>query len=91
MRSVEISVPRTPPIVTEKPENSSLYDLNRAPLHDLEALPGVGPKLARQIVDFRSQKRPFRSVEELRSIRGIGRKKLEKLRPYVIVRRNENR
>jgi competence protein ComEA len=59
-------------------------DLNRAPVEDLQKLPGVGPKLAQRIADERARK-PFTAVEDLRRVSGIGPKTLEKIRPFVTV------
>ena len=58
-------------------------DLNAASAEELDALPGIGPVLARRIVEQRRQSGPFRSVEELRSVRGIGPKLFVRLRPLV--------
>jgi competence ComEA-like helix-hairpin-helix protein len=49
-------------------------DLNRASLRELDALPGVGPVLASRILEHRARHGAFRSVEDLRAIRGIGPK-----------------
>ncbi|MEU0671605.1 helix-hairpin-helix domain-containing protein [Streptomyces sp. NPDC006172] len=46
--------------------------LNTATVEQLDALPGVGPVLARHIVDYRTQQGGFRSVDELREVNGIG-------------------
>jgi competence ComEA-like helix-hairpin-helix protein len=58
-------------------------DLNRADVADLDALPGIGPVLARRIVEFRREHGPFRRVEELRAVRGVGPRLLERIRPRV--------
>ncbi|MFW3170213.1 helix-hairpin-helix domain-containing protein [Geodermatophilus sp. CPCC 206100] len=47
-------------------------DLNAATAADLDALPGIGPVLAQRIVDHREQQGPFRSVEQLDDVPGIG-------------------
>ncbi len=60
-------------------------DLNHATLSDLEALPGIGPKLAQRVIEHRDEKGPFRSVDDLRHVKGIGRKKFDRLRPHVLV------
>lgn len=60
-------------------------NVNSAGVADLQKLPGIGPKLAQRIVDERSLRGRFRSVEELRRVSGIGPKTLEKIRPHVIV------
>ena len=57
--------------------------LNSATAEDLQQLPGVGPGMAKAIVDFRQKSGPFRRVEELLAIRGITKQRLEKIRPYV--------
>ena len=60
-------------------------DPNRAPEAELDRLPGVGPSLARAIVAARDTA-PFRSVDDLGRVRGIGGSTLDKLRPLVEVR-----
>jgi competence protein ComEA len=59
-------------------------DVNRAGPDELRTLPGIGPTLARRILEAR-QKGPFRSVDELRRVKGVGPKTLERLRPFVRV------
>ncbi len=62
-------------------------DLNTATLADLDRLPGVGASFAEKILKGREAAGGrFKSVEDLRSIPGIGEKKFEKLKPYVIVK-----
>jgi competence ComEA-like helix-hairpin-helix protein len=60
-------------------------DLNRATLAQLEELPGIGPTKARAILEFRRKNGPFERVTDLLALPGIGRKRFERLRPYVIV------
>ncbi|MDT9682999.1 ComEA family DNA-binding protein [Streptomyces sp. TRM76323] len=57
--------------------------LNTATVEQLDTLPGVGPVLARHIVEHRAQHGGFRSVEELRQVRGIGARRFADLRPRV--------
>jgi competence protein ComEA len=45
----------------------------------------VGKTLAQRIVDFRKEHGPFKRVEDLLKVKGIGQKSLEKIRPYVKV------
>lgn len=60
-------------------------DLNTATLQQLQQLPGVGPGVAKSIVEFRDKSGPFRRVEDLLAIRGITKQRLERIRPYVVV------
>ncbi|MFQ5662692.1 MAG: ComEA family DNA-binding protein [Terriglobia bacterium] len=64
-------------------------DINRASVAELVQLPGVGEVIARRIVRHREKSGKFRRVEELLVIRGISRRKLEELRPYVTVEPEE--
>ncbi|MFK0280050.1 helix-hairpin-helix domain-containing protein [Streptomyces sp. NPDC090499] len=57
--------------------------LNTATVEQLDALPGVGPVLAQHILDFRTQHAGFRSVDELRQVRGIGDRRFSDLRDLV--------
>lgn len=61
-----------------------MLDINQATPEQLTQLPGIGPKLAQRIVDERA-KSPFRSIEELRRVYGIGARTLERIRPHVTV------
>ena len=60
-------------------------DLNRAGAAELDALPGIGPVLAARIVEQRRRFGPFRRVEDLRAVRGVGPRMLARLRPLVTV------
>lgn len=61
-------------------------DLNRATAADLEAVPGLGPVLARRLVQYREEQGPFRNLEQLLDISGIGAAKLAQIRPYLALR-----
>ncbi|MEE1739191.1 ComEA family DNA-binding protein [Streptomyces sp. BE147] len=57
--------------------------LNTASAEQLETLPGVGPVLAQHIVDYRTEHGGYRSVGELRQVRGIGDRRFADLEPLV--------
>jgi competence protein ComEA len=60
-------------------------DINQAELWLLEALPGIGEVLAQRIVDYRSENGPFRRVEDLLKVSGIGEATFEKIKDYITV------
>jgi len=66
--------------------SSLSIDINRATALELEALPGIGPKLARQIVEDRTANGPFRSPEDLLRVKGIGQAKLEQIKDLIVFR-----
>jgi competence protein ComEA len=71
------------PAAAAKPAASGLVDLNTADEEQLTTVPGIGPALARRIVEFRKQNGGFKSVEDLLKVKGIGEKSFQKLRPHV--------
>jgi len=63
-----------------------LINLNTATLAELRTLPGIGPTLAKRIVEFREKSNGFKRVEELLAIPGISEKKWEAIRNKVEVK-----
>jgi competence ComEA-like helix-hairpin-helix protein len=57
-------------------------NVNTAPLEELCTLPGIGPHLAGLIIEARALS-PFYYAEDLKSVRGIGDRRLEQIRPYI--------
>ncbi len=60
-------------------------NINTADAWLLEALPGIGPTLAGRVVDYRCQSGPFKNVEELTMVEGIGQAKFDGLKDVVTV------
>jgi len=60
-----------------------VINVNRASLRDLVSLPGIGPKLAKRIIEYRERHGPFRRPEDLLEVKGIGPKRLRKIKPYL--------
>ncbi|RKN79035.1 ComEA family DNA-binding protein [Paenibacillus ginsengarvi] len=64
---------------------AGVLDLNRASESELDKLPGIGPSKAKAIAEYRSREGPFRTVEDLKKVKGIGDKTFETLKPYITV------
>jgi competence protein ComEA len=64
-------------------------DLNRADVSELESLPGIGAVLARRVMEYRESIGRFQTIEDLLAVKGIGRKTLERIRPFVMVLEQE--
>ena len=60
-------------------------NLNTATSEQLQEVPGIGPVTAEKILKMRKLHGPFKSVNELRAIKGIGPKRLAKMKPYLAV------
>ncbi len=69
----------------QKQPPATRIDLNLANAKELQQLPGVGAVTAQRIIDMRQKSGRFKRVEDLLAIRGISQKKLDAIRPYVIV------
>lgn len=65
-----------------KKQLTGVVNLNTATAAQLDLLPGVGEKAARKIIEHRA-KTPFAKVEDLTKVKGFGKKKLEKLKPFI--------
>lgn len=68
---------KKPPV---KPVN-----INTATSEELQQVPGIGPATAQKIVQMRKSYGPFKSVDDLLAIRGLGEKRLDKMRKYLTV------
>lgn len=62
-----------------------VVNVNTATATELEQLPGIGAKVAARIVDYRTKKGPFRKLEELMNVQGIGEKSFLKLRSQLTI------
>ena len=60
-------------------------NLNTATKEELVALPGIGPAKAQAILDYRSSHGQFKSIEEVKDVKGIGAKRFEKLKGELTV------
>jgi competence protein ComEA len=72
-----IAATKKPPL---KPVN-----INTATSEELQQVPGIGPATAEKILQMRKSYGAFKSVDDLLAIRGIGKKRLDKMRKYLTV------
>lgn len=66
-------------------QQSTMVNINTADEAALTSLPNVGPAKAKAIVAYRTQKGPFKSVDDLKDVPGIGDKTLQTLRDKITV------
>jgi len=64
---------------------AGVVNVNTASVEELVRLPGIGESKARAIVDFRKERGAFKSVEQLREVKGIGDAALERIRSQVVI------
>ena len=81
-----------PPIAAraERRETPHVLDPTTASAQELESLPGVGPAVARRIVERRATHGPYRSLADLDEVKGIGPALLGRLAPYVRFQNRSN-
>ena len=77
---IELYIPRE-----GEAELPQKIDINRAEPWLLEALPGIGETRAQAIVDYRSENGPFKRIEDLLKVSGIGPATFEKMKDYITV------
>ena len=73
--------------ITKLNDDGTLHSimLNKAPIDGLTLLPGIGQIIAERIISRRNSTGSFKSVDELLKVKGIGKIKLNKIRPYIII------
>ncbi|MBQ9487070.1 MAG: helix-hairpin-helix domain-containing protein [Selenomonadaceae bacterium] len=65
--------------------SNGLININTADAKELEKLKGVGPAIAGRIIEYRESNGAFKSIEEIKKVRGIGEKTFEKMRDEITV------
>ena len=91
-RSAQAQTPAQPSTPTRtssragaKPPVTGTININTASATELEALPGIGAKTAARIVEYRQKNGPFKKIEELMNVRGVGEKNFLKLKAQITV------
>lgn len=66
-------------------QSGSLININTADEKELQNIRGIGPVIAGRIVEYREQNGGFKSIDEIKKVRGIGNKTFEKMRDAITV------
>jgi competence protein ComEA len=77
--SVSVMAQKSAPAATEK------INLNSATVEQLQSLPGIGPAIAKTIVEHRTKAGKFNRIEEIIKVKGIGEKKFHKIKDRLTV------
>jgi competence protein ComEA len=67
-------------------ENTGKINLNKATVEEISQLKGIGMKYAERIVQYRDKNGPFKNIEDLLNVQGIGPKTLEKNKDRIIIK-----
>ena len=79
------SAPKPFPYTPKATPPAASINLNTASASELQRLPRIGPKMAARIIAYREAHGSFRRVQDLVRVRGIGKKTLAQLTPYLVV------
>lgn len=74
-------------LVAQKSDTPSgeKVNLNSATLEQLQALPGVGPAIAKSIVEYRTKVGKFSKIEDILNVKGIGEKKFQRMKDRLTI------
>ncbi|MCK5305889.1 MAG: helix-hairpin-helix domain-containing protein [Candidatus Omnitrophica bacterium] len=73
-------------LIEEEIKKSKQVNINRADVDELSSLPGVGKVIAARITAYRLEKGDFIHREDIKKVKGIGDKKFEKMREYILLK-----
>lgn len=68
-----------------KAAQSGKVNINTATVEQLMALPGIGKVVAQRIIEYRTKNGPFKRIEDLMGVKGIGEKKFQRLKDQITV------
>lgn len=80
------STSKTEDEIETRKDSAPKIDINSANAYELEGLPGIGPVLARRIIQYREKHGEFKTISELNKVSGVGDKKQEAIRGYIYIK-----
>lgn len=72
-------------LISERGVNEKV-NINTAKIDELQNIPGVGPSIAQAIIDYRDENGKFKSIEDIKSVSGVGESKYKKMEKYIKVK-----
>lgn len=72
-------------LISESGVNEKV-NINTAKIDELQNIPGVGPSIAQAIIDYRDENGKFKSIEDIKSVSGVGESKYKKMERYIKVK-----
>ncbi|KYO64745.1 ComEA family DNA-binding protein [Thermovenabulum gondwanense] len=79
----KIHIPRVDESGSEKSVKDGRININTADETELDKLPGIGPSLAKRIIDYRNTHGPFKKIDEIKNVAGIGDKKFQDIKDLI--------
>ncbi len=64
-------------------ESINQISINTADVNDFESLPGVGPALAKRIIEYREKNGGFKTISDLKKVKGIGDNLFKRIEPFI--------
>lgn len=71
---------------SEATSNTTKVNVNKATSEQLQTINGIGPALAEKIIAYRTKNGKFSSIEDIKNVSGIGDKKFESIKDYIVVK-----
>jgi len=68
-----------------KAQSTEKVNLNTATAEQLQTLPGIGPAMAKRVLEYRAKVGKFTKIEELLNVKGIGEKRFQKIKDRLLV------